>query len=254
MRATPILPTLEQRLAERTRPTAPVVMHQRWEQLLFLHWRWDPAAVQASLPPGLFVDTHERSAWIGLVPLFMRNVRPRFVPALPWVSDFLELNLRTYVYDAQGRPGIYFYSLDCDQPLAVETARRLFFLRYEHAAMSAAVDPAGWLDFKVQRTGAAETAEFRYHPAPVPDAREATPGSLEFFLLERYRLFAADAAGERLTAMSVSHPPYRYRTATARSWSDLPLRQAGFDAGGRRPDHLCSVEPQDVDVFAPESG
>src|SRR4051794_23166725 len=89
-------PTPQQRLAELGRPSGPVLMYQRWEQLLFLHWKWDPIQIQMTLPPGLTVDTFENSAWVGLVPLFMRNVRPRFVPAVPLVSDFLELNLRTY--------------------------------------------------------------------------------------------------------------------------------------------------------------
>lgn len=244
-------PTSQQRQIERQRPTGPVVMFQRWEQLLFLHWKWDAAAVQASLPRGLTVDTWEGSAWLGLVPLFMRNVRPRFVPAVPAVSDFLEVNLRTYVYDERGRPGIYFYSLDCDQPLAVETARRLLFLRYEHATMSATVDPNGWVELAAQRRGAAEQAKFRYHPFG-PPAAEADAESQEFFFVERYRLFAADSAGEQMHTIRVCHAPYRVRQAQVFDWSDVPLRQAGFDARGRAPDHICWAEPVDVEVFAPE--
>jgi uncharacterized protein YqjF (DUF2071 family) len=228
-------------------------MYQRWEQLLFLHWTMDAATIQATLPPGLLVDTHETKAWLGLVPLFMRNVRPRFVPAVPLISDFLELNLRTYVHDAQGRPGLYFYSLDCDQPLAVETARRLLLLRYEHAAMRAEVDAQGWVTFEATRTGSPEKAEFRYNPTTMGAAKEAEPGSLEFFLLERYRLFVTDATGERRASMRVCHPPYRFRPAPVTAWHDAPLRQAGFDLGGRSPEHVCSVEPQEVEVFAPES-
>jgi uncharacterized protein YqjF (DUF2071 family) len=104
-------PTPAQRLADRARPDSPSVLHQRWERLLFLHWKWDPAAIQATLPPGLTVDTWQSTAWLGIVPLFMRDIRPRFVPAA-LASNFYELNLRTYVYDERGRPGVYFYSLD----------------------------------------------------------------------------------------------------------------------------------------------
>lgn len=247
-------PTLQQRLSERTRPQGPVVMHQRWEQLLFLHWSWNPAEIQATLPPGLFVDTHAEKAWVGLVPFFMRDVRPRFVPALPWVSDFLELNLRTYVHDAAGRPGLYFYSLDCDQPLAVETARRLFLLRYEHAAMRAEIDSEGWLDFEVRRAGASKGSRFRYHPTSGGVAAEAAPGSMEFFLIERYRLFATDARGEQLTSMRVSHPPYRFRPAPVLAWSTVPLRQAGLHPSEGAPEHICAVESQQVEIFAPEPG
>jgi uncharacterized protein YqjF (DUF2071 family) len=251
MRAALSPPTLQQRLAERSRPEGPVVLHQRWERLLFLHWRWDAAAVQAALPPGLTVDTREGAAWLGLVPLFMRDIRPMALPAVPLLSNFLELNLRTYVYDAAGRPGVYFFSLDCNQPLAVETARRLLFLRYEHATMNAAVDAEGWVDFTAQRRGSAESARFRYHPFGPPPA-EALPDSPEFFLLERYRLFASDDAGERLHSIRVCHAPHRWRQAQVFEWGEAPLRLAGFDPRGRAPDHLCCTEPVDVETFAPE--
>lgn len=244
-------PTMQQRLVERQRPDGPVVMYQRWEHLLFLHWEWDPALVQATLPPGLHVDTFAGRAYLGVVPLFMRNVRPRGVPAIPTVSDFLELNVRTYVHDGAGRPGLYFYSLDCDQPLAVETAKRLLGLRYEHAAMKAEVDAQqGWVELEAQRAGAVLTDRFRYRG--FGPAGEAFPESREFFLLERYRLFAGDAGGERLRSVRVCHPPYLFRQAEVPRWSDAVLRFARFDTGGRAPDHICYVRDQDVEVFAPE--
>ncbi|HUR59123.1 MAG TPA: DUF2071 domain-containing protein [Opitutaceae bacterium] len=243
-------PTLQQRLADRARPHAPVVLHQRWEQLLFLHWRWDAARVQATLPPGLFVDTFEGDAWLGLVPLFMRGVRPPVVPEIPIMSDFLELNLRTYVYDGLGRPGLYFYSLDCDQPLAVETAKRLLHLRYEHAAMTANVDLDGVVDFSSQRAGTTERAHFRYQA--IGPGEEAKPESLEDFLAERYRLYSSDANGERLSTIRVCHPPYRLRAAIAFDWSDVPLRLAGFESPGRDPDHVRMADPQQVETFPPE--
>ena len=188
---------------------------------------------------------------MGLVPLFMRDIRPVALPAVPVLSNFLELNLRTYVYDARGRPGVYFHSLDCNQPLAVESARRLLLLRYEHAEMSASVDAEGWVDFTSQRRGTDEAAHFRYHPFGAP-AAEASPDSLEFFLVERYRLFASDQAGERLNAIRVCHAPYRLRQAQVFEWGEAPLRLAGLAARGRAPDHICCAEPVDVETFAPE--
>lgn len=244
-------PTWQQRLAERARPSGPVVMHQRWAQLLFLHWKWDPVEVQRSLPPGLTVDTFDGAAWLGVVPLFMRDVRPRFVPAVPAISDFLEVNVRTYVYDALGRPGLYFYSLDCNQPLAVETARRLMHLRYEHAAMAAEVDGDGVVSVTSERTGTVGQARFRYQGLDI-EATQAKEESLEFFLIERYRLFATDDNGERLMSVRVCHAPYRIRSAIAFEWSPVPLRLNGFDPGERGPEHLCVAETVDVEVFAPE--
>jgi uncharacterized protein YqjF (DUF2071 family) len=225
-------------------------MLQRWEHLLFLHWRYDLATVQASVPPGLTVDTWNDSAWLGVVPLFMRDVRPRFVPPISPLSDFFELNLRTYVYDEHGRPGIYFYSLDCNQPLAVEAARRLLHLRYEHANIEAAAGVDGWVNFEAQRGGAEARSHFRYRAFGPP--AEATPDSIEFFLLERYRLFSSDASGGQLNSIRVCHAPYRVQAAEVTNWGDAVLHLAGFASPQRPPDHACAAGTVEVEVFAPE--
>lgn len=81
-------------------------MYQEWRDLLSLHWEYSVAAVQATLPDGLFVDAFGGKTYLGLVPFFMRNIRPRFLPAVPGISNFMELNLRTYVYDRSGVPGV----------------------------------------------------------------------------------------------------------------------------------------------------
>jgi uncharacterized protein len=244
-------PTLQQRLAERQRPSGAVVLYQRWEHLLFLHWKWDAAEVQQTLPPGLTVDKHEGAAWLGLVPLFMRDVRPRFVPAMEPLSNFFELNVRTYVYDSRGRPGLWFYSLDCDQPLLVEAARNLLHLPYEHCKIRAGVDDQGWVEFEAERGGMLGHSRFRYRGFG-PEAA-VQPESTEFFLLERYRLFAADRSGEGLRSVSVCHAPYQVRQAQVFEWGEAALRLAGFDPKSRAPDHLCVTDPLDVETFAPEA-
>lgn len=250
MHATTPAPGIDARLAERTRPEGHVVMHQRWEHLLFLHWRWDAASIQATLPAGLTVDTWDGVAWVGLVPLFMRHVRPPMLPPLGPLSNFLELNLRTYVYDAAGRPGIYFYALECDQPLAV-AGGRLADLNYQAAEMNARVDEHGWVEFESRRASSAERAGFRYRPRQ-GDAILAKADSLEFFLIERYRLFAADESGPTLETIRVHHAPYRLMEAHVEVWSDAPLRHARLGAPGRTPDHICAAEAVSLEVFAPE--
>ena len=81
-------------------------MYQQWRDLLFLHWEYSAAAIQATLPDGLFVDSFDGKAYLGVVPFFMRNIRPRFLPAVPGISNVMELNLRTYVHDPAGVPGV----------------------------------------------------------------------------------------------------------------------------------------------------
>src|SRR5690606_38103898 len=106
-----------------------------WDDLLFEHWRVPRELLRPLVPSALEIDTFDGSAWIGVVPFLMRGVRLRGTPPLPWVSRFPELNVRTYVTFG-GRPGVWFFSLDAAQPLAVWAARRSFHLDYRHAAMT----------------------------------------------------------------------------------------------------------------------
>ena len=228
------------------RPAGTVVMYQNWRRLLFLHWAWDAARVQASLPAGLAVDTWGGRAWLGVIPFMMEDVRPRFCPAIPGISNFPELNVRTYVRDAKGRGGVWFYSLDCAKPLAVWAARAFFGLPYFHARMR---ERAGKnILYDSQRRGIEETARFEYRGAG--NAEHAGEGTLEQFLIERYRLFALRRG--RLLTGEVWHEPYPLQRAEVARWDAAPLRQAGFDAAGAAPDHVIFSRDVDTRIFGIE--
>ena len=205
------------------RPHGRVVMRQRWTELLFLHWTVNPDVVQPTLPPGLSVDVFEDQAWIGIVPFFMEAVRPVGLPALPWISSFLELNVRTYVRDAAGRPGVWFYSLDCDRWPAVEMARRGFHLPYQYAGMQAHREPDGTVDYQCQRRPGSiyPAASYRYQGrGPV---FEAVAGTRECFLAERYRLFSWNGRRRQLHTGEVWHHPYPLQLAEVAEWSAAPV-------------------------------
>jgi uncharacterized protein YqjF (DUF2071 family) len=221
-------------------------MYQRWEALLFLHWRVTADRVQATLPQGLTVDTYEGEAFIGVVPFFMHRVRPVGLPALPWISDFQELNVRTYVFDRNGIPGVWFYSLDCNQPIAVMAARALTGLAYRNAAMTAT--RAESVDYTSRRWGTDEVARYRYRGAG--EARDTKPDSLEFFLLQRFYLYAMRSGS--LIRGQVSHVPYRPRTAEVEITSALPARLDGFAGLPDTPEHVCYEDGFDVNVYATE--
>lgn len=237
-------PTLESRLVARERPSRAHVMHQRWEKLAFLHWRWDPAEIQRTLPPGLFVDTFQDDAWLAIVPFYMRGIRPRFCPPAPGISDFLELNVRTYVHDERGRPGVWFYSLDCNQPLAVWTARTFFHLPYQHARMRAP-ETDGWIDYGCHRQHEPAGSRYRYKVSAL--MRTAETASIEFFLAERYLLFSQTPRGIRCG--QVHHTPYPLSEVTLDVWDVNPLLQAGFVDPKRPPDHLIGSPGVDVQVY-----
>lgn len=221
--------------------------YQRWNRLLFAHWTVPAADIQSQLPAGLQVDTFAGTAYLGLVPFFMERVRPRGLPPVPGVSWFLELNLRTYVVDRAGRPGVWFFSLDCDQPLAVALGCGVFHLPYEHAAMDARLEGARCDYASRRRASRAPTDRFTW-TAPQHGGRTAAPDSLEHFLVERYRLFAARPDGTLLTGL-VRHAPYRLHDPVVERWSTGVARLAGFDLEGP-PVSLLSAEAVDVDIHA----
>lgn len=224
----------------------PAVGSQHWRDLLFLHWQVSAERVQASLPPGLTVDTFGGEAWLGIVPFAMARVRPRYLPPVPWLSWFLELNVRTYVRDASGIPGVWFYSLDCDQPLAVQIARHLFHLPYVHADMRVQRDDRR-LQYWCRRRGQPSPPwhfDWQLH-APAAPARSDT---LEHFLVERYVLYAADGQ-QRLYRGRVSHAPYRIHTPTLHAHSTAPAALAGFPLHGA-PASVLAADPVDVTIHS----
>ena len=223
----------ERLLRARVRPTRRPVMRQSWDDLFFLHWEYAAEAIQSRLPAGLTVDTFEDKAYLGVVGFRMNAVRPLGLPALPWLSYFNELNVRTYVRDASGEPGVWFFSLDCDRAPAVVFARAGFGLPYEHAAMS--FGPG--LAQSCRRQGKKETAQYAWSAVSTPQI--TPPGSLEFHLAERYNFFSV--RGGRLVRGQVHHSPYELSPADTTAWSDLPMRWDGFDVGARPPDlaHCC---------------
>ena len=241
-------PSLAQRIAARDHGIASPVMYQRWSDLLFLHWRWDAAEIQKLLPPGLFVDTHEGDAWIGIVPFFMNRIRPRFLPPVPGLSWFLELNVRTYVFDKNGTPGVWFFSLDCNQSIAVRVARKFFGLPYFDAKMSARGSANDRIHYQCQRVGAASSSIFEY--ALADESKLAEPGSLDFFLAERYILFANTPRGLRLGR--VQHVPYPLCEAKVARFDQGPCRWNGMVLPDVPPDHIIGSRGVDVRIGALE--
>ena len=110
-------------------PQKPWVMRQVWHDLVFAHWPVSVDQLRPLIPPGLQIDTYDGQAWIGVVPFRMSGIRPRLLPAVPWLSAFPELNVRTYVV-ADDKPGVWFFSLEAANLVAVTIARWWYCLLY----------------------------------------------------------------------------------------------------------------------------
>jgi uncharacterized protein YqjF (DUF2071 family) len=196
---------------------------QRWERLLFAHWPVDPQGVRRLLPSGVEPDVREGTAWVAIVAFLMAGTRAHARPRWRGLPTIPELNVRTYVRIG-GIPGVWFLSLDTNNPLFVTIGRALFGLRYRLARMT--VVPDGEV---VHYLSSAGEASFASTFAPAGPPALAPPGSLEEFLFERYRLFAA--RGGRLITAEVAHEPWPLQPV----WADVRLNRMappGLDFGG----------------------
>jgi len=210
-----------------TDPVLRASMIHGWNTLTFLHWRYDPAVIQALMPPGLDVEVFDGSAWVGLVPFEMRVTPPRG-GAVPWASNFPETNVRTYAKAPDGSTGVWFLSLDAARLGAVVVARTTYRLPYF------------WSKMHVSRVGSIVTYQSRRRwPGPVGassavavDVGEAFDadelGDLDHWLTARWRLYSARAEGLRFAR--ADHPPWPLHRAKLLHLDDQLIEAAGLPA------------------------
>jgi uncharacterized protein YqjF (DUF2071 family) len=223
---------ITERLSVRARPPGLPIMYQSWGDLLFMHWPVSAESLRPLIPAPLSVDTHNGVAWIGLTPFTMWGVRPVFAPALPRLSESHELNVRTYVH-LDGVPGVWFFSLDANNRIAVLGARLAFHLPYFSARMGLERHDRV-IRFTSRRTGRRGVqAEFEAAWKVGEELGEARPGSLDFFLVERYCLYSGHRG--RLYRARIFHHPWDLRGASLLSCSSTMLEAQGLPAPGDGP-------------------
>jgi len=193
--------------------SSPWIVTQKWHDLLFMHWRVKPDHLRTQIPKGIELDTFDGSAWVGVVPFRMSGIRVRWTPPIPSASTFPELNVRTYV-TKNGKPGVWFFSLDAASALAVAAARHWFHLPYFRAQFSVTMDSDGRIEYRSRRTHRdAPSADLRLSYKPAGEIFHAQPDSLEYFLAERYCLYAFN--GHRIFCGEIDHQPWPLQSAEA---------------------------------------
>ena len=221
-------------------------MRQHWGKLLFMHWPIRADLLRPLIPSRLSIDTFDGSAWIGVVPFTMWGIRASFAPPVPGLSAFHELNVRTYVH-LDGVPGVWFFSLDAESRAAVWAARTFFHLPYFNARMSIE-----------QQDQTISYTSHRTHTGAAPAEFDATwiirdalqpasePGSLAFFLTERYCLYAARR--ESLFRCRIFHPPWPLQEASLSSYRSTMIESLGLSAPEGSP-LLHYAEALEVDIW-----
>jgi uncharacterized protein len=224
-------------------------MRQRWERLTFLHWPYEPAVVQRLLPAGLRVDEFDGAAWVGLVPFFMR-VATAGGTEVPWASDFCETNVRTYAVDRDGRPGIWFLSLDAARLGAVAVARATYRLPYFWSSMRLQTrgGQAGYLCRR--RWPGPHGAASRVRVEVGEPYAEAELTERDHFLTARWILFSVQGSRQRFA--HAQHQPWPLRRARAQLVDDQLVVAGGLPRPRGEP--LVHYSPGvDVRIGWPES-
>jgi uncharacterized protein len=228
-------------------PAAPWILRQSWHDLMFAHWPVARDRLRELVPSFLEIDTFDTEAWLGIVPFHLSDLSPRGVPALPWISSFNEINVRTCVVH-DGIPGVYFFSLDANSAVAVAGATTLFHLPYFLADIRLE-EERGRIVYSSRRKSS--TAEFEAQYAPAGRVFEPVPGTLEYWLTERYCLYAQDTASKTYR-VEIHHRPWQLQAAEAQ----IPVNSMADAAGIRLPSMvplLHFARRQDVLTWSPEA-
>lgn len=223
-------------------------MKQVWHDLLFMHWPMSAEQLRPLIPAELEIESCEGSAWVGVVPFHMSGIRAHWMPPIPGSSAFPELNVRTYVR-VGGRPGVWFFSLDAANSLGVAAARHFFHLPYFRARMHAKSGPHGEIQYDSHRThSGAPSADFRgSYRASNDNVFQAKPGSLEYFFVERYCLYAATRG--RIFCGEIDHAPWQLQCAEAEIEVNTMAAASGITLPASKP-LLHFVRRQEVRVWA----
>ena len=227
-------------------PVRTAVMRQRWVDLAYVHWRYDPGVVQQLLPNGLEVDTFDGSAWVGLIPFSMRGVGLPHGPAVPYLGSFAEVNVRTYVRQGDRR-GVWFFSLDVDRLLPALVARLTYRLPYCWGRTSHVRD-GDTLTTLVRRRWPGRVSDSHL---TIEMGEPVVADELDIFLTARWGLFSPTRRSVRYAP--VDHEPWPLRTATLRHLDDSLVQAAGLPQPDGEPHVRCS-NGVSVRIGAPRRG
>jgi uncharacterized protein len=221
-----------------------------WKRLLFAHWPISARQLSPLVPIDYDLDTFDGSAWVGVVPFIMENVKLRGVAQIPGTDRFPEVNVRTYVRDKKsGQHGVYFFSLDVTNVLAVSIARAWYKLPYHAAYMRVTKSEGGWRYQSRRLLATQKTAFSAFYQGNAENLPPHKPGTIEHFLTERYALFTHSKSG--LVRADIHHKPWVLESAEA-EFTDLTLVSAQGIHLPQTPPLLHYSHRQDVIAWAPQ--
>jgi uncharacterized protein YqjF (DUF2071 family) len=227
-------------------PDQPWILKQAWNDLLFTHWPVARDRLRELVPSFLEIDTFDNEAWLSVTPFRLSDLSPRGIPALPFISSFDEINVRTYVAHG-GIPGVYFFSLDANSAVAVGGASTLFHLPYFLADIRMEAD-RGRMSFRSRRLRG-HHAEFDVQYSSAGPVFEPARGTIDYFLTERYCLYTQDS-GANAYRVEIHHAPWELQSAEAQVSVNTMAEAAGLRLPSMAP-LLHYARRQDVVTWSP---
>ena len=212
-------------------PKLPWTMKQTWSDLLFAHYPIEYDSLRKLVPEALHLDSYNGRYWIGVVPFRMSGVRLRGLPAIPGTAQFPELNVRTYI-TLGGKPGVYFFSLDAANLLAVKGARTLYYLPYWVADMNMK-NSETTITFQSKRLANHEI-ELACSYRPISEPFQVEKGSFEEWMVERYCFYTLNGSGIPLRC-DILHEPWTLQNAEVEFTANSILSKQGIDVDSNHP-------------------
>ena len=226
------------------------LMKQTWSDLLFLHWPIECSSIRNHIPDHLEIDTYDGSAWIGIIPFRMSNLRLSFTFPLPYLSNFNEINLRTYVIDKYNRKGVWFFSLDTQNYIANAIANKFFDLNYRYGVTSFTSSNNNFNKLTLEISNANyKVQNFIWESNHDQSEFLAHPNSLEYFLTERYNLYTYNKINKNIYMGSIKHNPYKLYVPRLRSYDTDIFSSNGLISPSDLPHSILASKGTHVRVF-----
>ncbi|MBS4188956.1 DUF2071 domain-containing protein [Bacillus sp. FJAT-49705] len=209
------------------------IMRQTWRNLLFVHWPISPETIREHIHPSLQIDTFNGVAWLGIVVFELEGIYPRGFPPISILPPFPEINVRTYV-QYNGKPGVYFLSLDVSDWASYTLAKRWFHLPYHSANISIKQKDLSFHFESIRKKSKIYPILCKGTFSPLPEVYFPKEGTLDHWLTERYCLFSTNNKG-RIFCGEIHHRPWPLQKANSEIYKNNLFSPFKIDLSGVQP-------------------
>jgi len=186
---------------------------QEWHHTIFLHWEIPVYYIEEFIPNTIKLDTFNNMAWISLVAFDVENMRMRNLLPIPYISNFHEINVRTYVIK-DGIPGIYMFSIETNKIIDVLFTRLFVGLPYQKSDIK-------WTQKRLISKNTDSYQRLDINIGKTKPLTEKT--ALDFWLTERHALY--EASNNKLHRFDIHHKEWDLQNL------DVTINDILYDTG-----------------------